>query len=689
MYRPEIDGLRAIAVLAVVFHHYGLAFPHSGHLGVDVFFVLSGFVITQSLAARREASLPGLLRSFYGRRVKRLLPALLVCVVLSSLFALLVAAPGAAHISASLHTGVAALFGVANLHLLAQSTDYFSPAAELNAFTHAWSLGVEEQFYLLFPLLLWFGWLRRFPLGSRRLAGWMAFLGGASLLAWLWSLGRDPNLAFYSMPTRFWELAAGVLAYLGVARVQGLCGRRGRLADGLTLAALALLLLVLAGADARTYPELATLAVVGLTAALLPALRPGQLAHRLLTLGPLVFVGLISYSLYLWHWSLLTLGRWTLGLEGWAIPLLLGLSFALAAASYAWVERPLRHARWPRLRLGSHRRAGPLAYAGLSAAGWTGLVVLVLLPLHGQGHFYTGNAAPLLKKGVASLEAPHEFQGRVLWEGRHCVLASNDEVGKQIRPEDCTLGDFAAAPRRFLVLGNSFSAAQIALFAVLAERGLGAVTLTAAWNAPPAPGMDKRGPWGEANAYYWEVVVPSLLERLREGDLVFVVSGGAEFSPRRPDGASQARLQVLGERLSAFAEDLAGRGLGLAYQDGLPFLLESGCTPDTAMPQWWHFGGEPPCRYYSREATLQRRAPYSELLRRLQREHPNFFVLDLFDAFCPESRCRFYDRNGVFLYRDEGAHPSIEGAVLARPLLLEAVAGMVTGTDISFAKERE
>jgi peptidoglycan/LPS O-acetylase OafA/YrhL len=148
-YRPEIDGLRAIAVIAVIINHISKDALPSGHLGVDIFFVISGFVITRSLLSRDEPSLGSFLSTFYARRFKRILPALVLCVLLTSL-AICAVAP---YPGASLATGMAALLGVSNLYLYANTTDYFSLSADLNAFLQTWSLGVEEQFYVLFPLV--------------------------------------------------------------------------------------------------------------------------------------------------------------------------------------------------------------------------------------------------------------------------------------------------------------------------------------------------------------------------------------------------------------------------------------------------------------------------------------------------------------------------------------------------------
>ena len=180
-YRPEIDGLRALAVLAVILYHVDHAWLPSGYLGVDIFFVISGFVITASLLSRTHETASDFLLGFYSRRFKRILPALVVFVLVAG-GAIAFFSPG----GPSLRTGLAALFGLSNVYLFRESADYFAQAADLNMFTHTWSLGVEEQFYFVYPLLVWFSGVPRRLAASRTRLFWMLLIASAvSLLLWL------------------------------------------------------------------------------------------------------------------------------------------------------------------------------------------------------------------------------------------------------------------------------------------------------------------------------------------------------------------------------------------------------------------------------------------------------------------------------------------------------------------------
>ncbi len=355
---PAIDGLRALAVLAVIVFHIDAEWLRGGFTGVDMFFVISGFVISQALASRSTQPLGALLLDFYRRRVLRLLPALLLMLmatfVMSALFI-----PRAWRNEQFDQTGWAALVGLSNIVLAGHHDDYFSPGAELNPFLHTWTLGVEEQFYLLFPLLF-LVWLR----GRER--WWWArvllpVLTALSLLWAGWQAQAAPIEAFYLLPSRFWELAAGALLYQWMRTRPA-----GRNANVLATAGLALLVVGAWMAPQLPMPVPGVLATVVGTLLLLAGVcrhAAGGIA-RVLGWSPLVYLGRLSYALYLWHWPLLVLLRWTYGLQGAALWLYPVLLLAVSAASYHLVEQPLRHAgpllRWAPMKT--------LASAGLLAA---------------------------------------------------------------------------------------------------------------------------------------------------------------------------------------------------------------------------------------------------------------------------------------------------------------------------------
>ena len=190
----KIDGLRAFAVVAVIINHFNKDILPGGYLGVDVFFVISGFVITSSLYQRPSENFKDFISGFYERRIKRLVPALSVFVLITSfLICLFQENP-----YESLWTGLTSLFGLSNLYLLDKTTDYFAQSTQLNVFTHTWSLGVEEQFYIIFPLLIWFsGFGRQCKNGTRNLFLIVGTLTIASLIGFLYLYPSNQSAAYF------------------------------------------------------------------------------------------------------------------------------------------------------------------------------------------------------------------------------------------------------------------------------------------------------------------------------------------------------------------------------------------------------------------------------------------------------------------------------------------------------------
>jgi peptidoglycan/LPS O-acetylase OafA/YrhL len=671
MHRTEIDGLRAIAVLSVIFNHIDKALLPNGHLGVDIFFVISGFVITQSIVSRQYCSFRDYIHGFYARRIKRLVPALFLCIAVTSIFVLLIISPDSSLSSASLRTGVSALFGISNLFLLAQTADYFGSPAKLNPLTHTWSLGIEEQFYLFFPLLLWFSGLpQKSTAAFSKFSLIIGIFAIASLMSYLWLSKINPIAAFYLMPARFWELALGAGAYLALIRTKK-ANPYHFLESYIVLPCLVALIVILFIPQLPQYNWLNTIFIALLTAVLIIGIHPTSFIYKLLTLKPLVFLGIISYSLYLWHWSVLTIGRWTIGIDAWTIPIQLAIILLLSVLSYKFVENPLRKSVWPTIKFGDFQTQE----TGVAVATSLGLALLIVFaarPLHKQGYLYTGATATLIKKGVKTLKENQTYKDYV-WVASRCVLSSNDEVGKIIRQEDCTFGDFRTAKRHFLVIGNSYSAAEIELYKILVAEKRGSVTITSSWAASIVPEVENRSTWDKVSNYYWSSVIPALIDQLQAGDVLLMVNYGAWFSPKKHSEKSIRRLKDLQKGLSRMAEEMAKRGIYIIFQSSNPFIRESNCTPDTAMPQWWHINNEPPCTYYTRVESLQRRRMYHDSLLELERKFENFAVLDLFDVFCASKICRFYNDKGIFLYRDEWSHPSVEASILAQPRLLATV----------------
>lgn len=337
-YRAEIDGLRAIAVLAVILTHAGFRTLRGGFLGVDIFFVLSGYLITKIIHGDLIKGSFSILE-FYDRRIRRIFPALLVMMLLC--------APVAYHLMLpddleNFGQSLVATTLFSNNVLLFLTSGYFALASDFKPLVHTWSLGVEEHYYIVVPLLM----LIAFRLGRNRatLAGIMVF-SVVSFAVCLWLSRVEPDANFYLILSRAWQIAAGAL----VALTEPAIRRRingGRSADLLAflglVAILASLALFHAGMSLPSWPTL--LPVGGVCLVLMFASEDG-VTTRLLSLKPLVFIGLISYSLYLYHQPVLGFAR-IASLEqpsAFAVASLIPLIFVLAYLSWRFVEQPFRN----------------------------------------------------------------------------------------------------------------------------------------------------------------------------------------------------------------------------------------------------------------------------------------------------------------------------------------------------------
>jgi len=369
-FRPELEGLRAVAVGLVLAYHAGIPAIRGGYVGVDVFFVLSGFLIT-GLIVRELRATGGIdLPRFYARRARRLLPAAIVAIVVT-LFLSVLLLPRLRIPDIAGDAAASALY-VSNIRFAVQATDYLASDLPPSPLLNFWSLGVEEQFYLFWPAILLLV-TRAFPgdlVRLRRLGLVVALIAIGSFAVSVLLTTESQPWAFFSLPTRAWELALGALLALGAERLAGLPRR----VAGATLAA-GLAMIATAGLVLETstpYPGMAALLpAVGAALAIAGgAAGIGTLPARLLTLRPVRYLGRISYSLYLWHWPILVLPAAAIDGE---LPLsarlgLVALSIVVAAASHRWIEDPIHRGRLVGRRVGRT----------LALAGTISLVVALL-----------------------------------------------------------------------------------------------------------------------------------------------------------------------------------------------------------------------------------------------------------------------------------------------------------------------
>jgi peptidoglycan/LPS O-acetylase OafA/YrhL len=331
-YRRDIDGLRAVAILPVIFYHSELGLFPGGYVGVDVFFVISGFLITSIIAREVDAGRFSIL-GFYERRARRILPALMVMLAFVLCMAAYAFFPG--DFAKLPQSALMTTLFVSNVGFFLE-TGYFAGSAETMPLLHTWSLAVEEQFYLGFPILL--------ILIARFMPTWrIATIGAIALFSFVLAVATQASgsgFAFYLLPTRAWELFIGALLAVGVVpaiKLRWLC-------EAIAVAGLAAIAYAALLFDKTTvFPGVnALFPVLGAAALILCAL--GTLVGRVLETRPMVGIGLISYSLYLWHWPLIVFTEYMTDtrLAGGVSVAVISASFAAAYLSWRFVERPFR-----------------------------------------------------------------------------------------------------------------------------------------------------------------------------------------------------------------------------------------------------------------------------------------------------------------------------------------------------------
>ncbi len=337
-YRPEIDGLRALAVIPVVLFHAGIAGFSGGFVGVDIFFVISGYLIT-SIILNEQQKDSFTLAGFYERRARRILPALMLVVLLSAVAAWYLLLPAEL---VDFGESLASVGVFASNILFWTQSDYFATTSEFIPLLHTWSLAVEEQFYLIFPVFMIFtlAWTK-----TKRLSV-LTLVAILSLIFCEWAWRNAPEANFFLAPSRVWELMAGVLCafYLQQARDPKLLIRQ--LAS---LAGLLMLVYSIAFLDKSIpFPSLYALIPVVGTVLIILFTDKNTLVGKILSLPFIVGVGLISYSAYLWHQPLFVFARLN-SMDELSVMTLLGLSilaFIMAFISWRWVEKPFRNRNW-------------------------------------------------------------------------------------------------------------------------------------------------------------------------------------------------------------------------------------------------------------------------------------------------------------------------------------------------------
>lgn len=649
-YLPGIDGLRALAVLSVIVFHFNSSLLPGGFSGVDVFFVISGYVVSASLAKEHQTKFWPYLFRFYARRILRIYPALVLCLLLIG-FAQTLFVPSSWLSTTSNKTAISAFFGLSNFALIWFSDGYFSPRVEFNAFTHTWSLAVEEQFYLLFPMVF-FVWLkgkdRKDAVGVA--ANWLlAVLLVCSLLISWRQTGADPDQAYYLLPSRFWELASGAMLFK--LHNRGLyLARSSLLQGGYILTGLILISAGFTFSNPASFPfPWALLSVFGslfVISGVASHAEKESIVSRTLDNPLIVYIGKISYSLYLWHWSILVIFRWTVGLENpLAVITAIALIVLASIFSFHFIERPVRQSKF-----------------ATSSADWR-----------------------IISRGIAAIGVAVAVAAGVFNMQPYLSLSVTKDK-RNWYPEAWSLPrDKSKAPqpsfqgRKLYVLGDSHTGAYSTMLQMLGDDYGVSIHKASKGGCSVVNLLKKSSP---ECAEFITKTIQQIKAEAAPGDIVFLASlrmnrlsdQWATFDAAEVDRKQDGNEAVLERAVALHEADLAIQSLEAA---SLRVMIDAP-KPVFRSPPFrcadWFNKNNPVCvagTSISRNFLLTHRAPVMASIQSLQHAHPKLIVWDTFPVLCPATTCAAYDQDQPLFF--DGDHLSAHGNRVLYPSFLAMI----------------
>jgi peptidoglycan/LPS O-acetylase OafA/YrhL len=654
-YLPALDGVRACAVVAVMMFHGGIPHMDGGFMGVDAFFVLSGFLITSLLIGEWRQALTIKLGAFWARRARRLLPALLLMLLFVAFFAAVIVPRGT--YGALRLDALSTLLYVSNWHFILVNSNYFNESAQSSPLLHTWSLAVEEQFYVVWPLVV-LGVLRL----TRDLRALFALCCAAAVGTAIWmhvvyAGGTNTNRAYLGTDTRAQCLFIGCALAVGLVlmaqrgheegrltkgelwRPKGETGRQVCAAFGV-VGALGAVAIWVTTTSLSSFPYSGGFFLIGLSvgAVILAAVAaPTSLVPRVLSLTPVRYVGRISYGLYIWHWPIfLWLDNERTGLLGWqlfAVRVL--VTFAVSVASFHLVERPIRMGTFV-----SQWRAWLVVPAGVGA-----VVVAVVAATTGTSALAAGTAAPGGAGTTPPVTAATGPLVKVLLFGDSVALTLGLGLGEQ--KEQHAYG-YTLSDKGFLGCGVVFGP-------VVNSKGQRADTPPACDGAPATPGEPEGSqPWPTQWLDSINQVKPNV---------VVLLAGRWEVVDREYQGTW---TNILHPTFAAYVKSQLNGASNLVTSTGAHMVfLTAPCTDEGEQPDGAPWPEDDPNRL----------AVYNRLVREVAAEHPlTDSVVDLHAAACPgDTFATTVD--GRVIRNADGVHFTVAGGeVLAPSLMPEIVA---------------
>lgn len=530
--------------------------------------------------------------------------------------------------SGSLKTGITSLFGLSNIALFWKSKDYFATPQQLNPFTQTWSLGVEMQFYIIFPLITWFtGFSCHKNKGIKNLLFFILFLSISSLIAFIYFYSNNQPAAYFLMPMRFWEIATGCISYLSLKKEGFLSKKLESISPSLVLALIVVIMFL-----PLSFAVISTILTVFFTALLIFCLNEGKAEFKLFTKKSIVHLGLISYPLYLWHWGIIAISHWTLGINWWSIPFQIGLIYLLSVFSYKFIETPLRQEDWN---------------LGFSKTIFRGTLVLIIstsalmsLEKTFSKRLYLGNFN--LDKNLEDYRFDYDKQfcrneNKKLSEKNGFIVSM--KCFGELENESKTLFFIGDSHNLSLSMGAEFVAKKTN--SVLSYLRI-----------PIFP--EKRDKVINTSTY------KEIISATKSGDIVFfTIRQTARFLPNWYEIDEKGKRRVEFKKWLAFLEEFA---LDLSKKN--TSLVISTPTPEFANAltrkcegqnqQWFSKFNQQDCSI-PLKFFIGENGKFSHLIQKIQEvesKYNNLYVFNALEVMCPNQMC-IYSLNNKLLYRDD------------------------------------
>jgi len=622
----EIEWLRGLAVISVILNHINERIFPNGYLGVDIFFVISGYLILRSFSKKNFIEFGDFISTFYLNRLKRLLPALIAFTFVSSiLISFFNPFPGE-----SLKTGVFSLLGLSNFFLYFNSIDYFSNSTELNVFTHTWSLSVEAQIYFLSPIL--FLIISSNSKEGNKLKNFCYLslvLGSISLIGFISFYSKDQSFAYFSMFTRFWEIAAGFFLFYLSDKINFI--KRHKNYSFLIL----IMMLLLMGLPLLIGYFL-NIAIVFLTGLLILSILNRDKPIEFFNNKIIVFLGTISYSLYLWHWGILSISRWTIGIHWWTLPFQGIILVSISILSYRYIEIPYKE---------NYKTIGN-SYLFLKwfRAIFVSILGLVILGIPLKGKLYLGSKVNNNNFIIADDFEPY-FEYFDISED----ICYNNKKNEQINPEfvfsECS--DFTNKNNRTLFfIGDSHNYKIMMASELIAKKSFSNL-FTYAIQGEIFPAIEFHYTSKEESYMRDSIkaIEEKILEETKSGDIVILTLRMPFYF------VYKQKLEEWVVRVKDYADRLSAKGVNLIIfmpTPEFPDAVGSQCSRYNA--EWFNRLNRTGCSFPISKFISEDKT-YSSIRKELEElsKNENIFLFDALRSMCPNELCSYtYDKNALY-----------------------------------------